>query len=336
MTMTLVTSNEPVLETPFWTDTLSPKEDGRIPVPLLPATYRNKEHEVHIVGSDPYHFLENDLDVARLNRIHKWLWLVGLPGSPRPLHYQILKKRAIVLTEQMDLHLVWSPSRILIKPLPRYLLSPQFWQTNLCPHPSLYRIALGFLLSWVALIEKESDFKLAMLNGFLPDDMTWSGWLVVAGEVMLKPTPFRTRLSEHRTIGVIIDNKEIVNNRFLYGELRVGRLNWIYRFGLGQLRGYLSSCTTYASFVQENVNSLIALFAYATIVLSAMQVGLGTSYLADSEVFDTASSVFTLFSIFAPLAAIVGILLVLAVFILFNLFHMIKKQTRRRLQRDGV
>lgn len=88
--------------------------------------------------------------------------------------------------------------------------------------------------------------------------------------------------------------------------------------------------------MQENVNSLIALFAYATIILSAMQVGLGTKLLSDSEAFDTASSVFTLFSIFAPLAAVAGILMVLGFFVLLNLGHMLRKQARRRLQRDGV
>ncbi|PVH96488.1 hypothetical protein DM02DRAFT_644742 [Periconia macrospinosa] len=331
------TKHEYVLESPLWTDALKPSLDGQASIPLLPATFRDKHYEIHVVrDEDALPFLEMDLDVARLNRVHKWMWLVGLPGSPRALHYQILKKRNIVLTEQMDLHLVWSPSRILIKPLPRYLLSPHFWRTNLCPHPHLYRVALGFLLSWIALVERESDFKLAVILGLLPAEMTWPDWLVLAREVMLRPAPSRTRSNEARTIAAIVDNKEIVNNRFLYGELRVGRLNWIYRFRLGYLRGYLSSCTTYRSFLQENVNSLIAIFAYATIVLSAMQVGLGTSYLSESKAFDLASSVFTLFSIFAPLVAVTGIVCVLVVFILYNLGHTIRRQVRRRLQRDGV
>lgn len=252
---------EHALDSPLWTNVLKLKEDGRILTPLLPATYRNEEHEVRVVSGDAYSFLQHDLNVSRLNRIHRWLWMVGLPGSPRPLHYQIMKKRALVLTEQMDLHLVWSPSRILIKPLPRYLLSPDFWQASLCPHPHLYRIALGFLLSWVALIEKESDFKIAMANGYLPDEMTWSAWLIIVGEVMLRPAPARTRLPQHHTIGIIVDNKKLVNNRFLYGELRIGRLNMIYRFALGHFRGYLSSCTTYgcewASILNHNDSTIL-------------------------------------------------------------------------------
>ncbi|KAF2019801.1 hypothetical protein BU24DRAFT_431467 [Aaosphaeria arxii CBS 175.79] len=283
-------------------------------IPLLPTTYRNRQHMVRLVKADVQAFLEFELDVTRLNVIHDWLWLVGLPTSPRALHYQRLKKREIVVTEQLDLHLVWRPTRILIKPLPRFLLCPQFWQCSICPDRDLYCVALGFLLSYVALIEREVDFHIARSLDLIPSDLTWAGWLALAEEISHTP----------------------VNRRFFYGELRLGRLNWIYRLVLGKPRGYLSGCTTYGAFMRDNVNSLITLFAYTTIVLSAMQVGLSTQLLADNYAFGMASYVFSVFSILAPLSAIMIIVLLMGFIFIINLLRTLRIRGKRIRQGAGV
>ncbi|KAF1941639.1 hypothetical protein EJ02DRAFT_327736, partial [Clathrospora elynae] len=269
-------------------------------IPLLPATYRQK-YKIKPVGNDIRAFLNVELSVNRLNEVHRWLWLVGLPSAPRPLHYQVVKKREIVVTEQLDLHLVWSStssSSIFIKPLPRFLLCPTFWRTQICPDWNLYETALGLLLSYVALIEREVDYNLAIYHGLIPNEVTWLGWLALVEELFCRPS---------------------VNKRFLYGELRLGRLDWIYRLTRGDMRGYLSGCTTYGAFMRDNVNSLIALFAYTTIVLSAMQVGLGTDSLAGDYSFGMASYIFSIFSIVAPLACIAGILCVVTMMFVINL-----------------
>ena len=127
-----------------------------------------------------------------------------------------------------------------------------------------------------------------------------------------------------------------VNRRFYYGELRLGRLNWIYRLLLGKPRGYLSGCTTYGEFMKENVNSLITLFAYTTIVLSAMQVGLATQWLEDNYAFGMASYVFSIFSIVAPISAILFLVLVLGFVFTINLLRTLRIRKRRRLQGAGV
>ncbi|KAI4858955.1 hypothetical protein F4820DRAFT_193497 [Hypoxylon rubiginosum] len=49
----------------------------------------------------------------------------------RPLHHQLLLDRDVVIAEQMDLHLVWTPGRIFLKPLPPFLLEPRFWRDQL-------------------------------------------------------------------------------------------------------------------------------------------------------------------------------------------------------------
>ncbi len=316
--------------------TASSDGSSQLEVPLLPATYR-KDYKIEPVGNNIGAFLDIELNVRRLNEVHEWLWLVGLPSAPRPLHYQVVKKREIVVTEQMDLHLVWtssSSSSILLKPVPRFLLCPTFWATEICPRQHLYETALGFLLSYVALIEREVDYNLAINHGLIPKEVTWTGWLALVDEVVRASVQTHTTKTSAVSSASSLEGLPAVNQRFNYGELRLGRLNWIYRLAKGEFRGYLSGCTTYGAFMRDNVNSLITLFAYTTIVLSAMQVGLATEPLANDYSFGMASYVFSMFSILAPLACIVAIIGVLAVMFVINLARTLG--IRRQKRRQGV
>lgn len=56
---------------------------------------------------DLEHYLAGALSVRRLNAIHDWLWRAGLPGRVQALHHQKVLRRHILVTERMDLHLVW-------------------------------------------------------------------------------------------------------------------------------------------------------------------------------------------------------------------------------------
>ena len=240
-----------------------------------------------------------------------------------------------MVTEQLDLHLIWTSSKsssILVKPLPRFLFCPVFWQTEICPRQHLYETALGFLLSYVALIEREVDYNLAIFHGLIPKEITWAVWLALVSEIICtlpQAVPFNSALAPSVDV---MEGHLGVNERFIYGELRLGRLNWIYRLVMGETRGYLSGCTTYGSFMRENINSLITWFAYTTIVLSAMQVGLSTTPLEDNHSFSMASFVFSIFSILAPLACILAITVIMAVMVILNLVRTlrIRKQKRRR------
>ncbi|KAF2652570.1 hypothetical protein K491DRAFT_718796 [Lophiostoma macrostomum CBS 122681] len=326
------------MEPPFRKELLqstSHESDAQLVTPLLPATYRNRHHMVRLVSSDIRAFLNHELDVHRLEKIHSYLWLTGLPTAPRALHYQRLKKRDIVVTEQLDLHCVWSPSRIFIKPLPRWLFSPQFWHHEICGHPHLYQTALGFLLSHVALIEREADYHLAISLHLIPAEITWSGWLEFVEEIVRMSSQSNAFISRPSLISSLEPHVPI-NPRFYYGELRLGRLNWIYRLVLWKPRGYMSGCTTYGAFLRDNTNSLITLFAYTTIVLSAMQVGLGTQWLQDDYAFGMASYVFSVFSILAPLSAIVFLILVLGTLFVINLLRTLRIRKKRQLQGAGV
>ena len=106
----------------------------------------------------------------------------------------------------MDLHLLWTnDGRMFIKPLPRYLLSPEFWIENLCCPPScecknyhpteenstntcgseydtnppfqecqrrkLQKCAMGFLYTYACLISYESDFTIAVDKHLCPSGL---------------------------------------------------------------------------------------------------------------------------------------------------------------------
>ncbi|KAH7012040.1 uncharacterized protein B0I36DRAFT_369890 [Microdochium trichocladiopsis] len=112
-------------------------------------------------GADFETSKELDLQTPKLDLLHKYLWLAGLPRPARTLHRQRLLGRIIVITENPDEHLVWHETSIFVKPLPEYLLSHDFWSTNL---------------------------KIAHETGLLPDDVDWTIWTLLARDVIRNQT----------------------------------------------------------------------------------------------------------------------------------------------------
>ncbi|KAI8945437.1 hypothetical protein F4801DRAFT_127694 [Xylaria longipes] len=268
---------------------------------LLPASFRTDKDDIAPLKLDNIHYFEKELGVARLSQLSEWLWVAGRPMPSRPLHYQLLLGREIIIVEQMDLHLVWTSGRMFLKPIPRYLLEPDFWTIylacqrdyqcsqaieNPCRHEKLRKCALGFLFSYAALICYESDFRLAQERHLLPEQIQWHDWRTLVEELN----------TEH-----IYDK---INVRYIYGELRLSRLNKIqYLHSTVGFRGYMSSWNRYGDFFYDNFTWLASATVYVAIVLTAMQVGLATESLAENQAFQSASYGFTVFSIVGPLAA---------------------------------
>lgn len=292
---------------------------------MIPACYRTQSDNLVLPSLGDTAWIENELDLERLHRINHRLWLVGRPTLPRPLHHQILLGREVSVTEQMDMHLVWTAGHMYLKPLPRFLLEPQFWKEYLlcapncdcttgngapenfatsapkkankpkgantpeepkeCKHSKLYKIALGFLFSYVALIRHESDLSIAKEKFLVPMDVDWPYWTSLVQQ--LDPEHIYPKIDQ----------------RFLYGELRLSRLNKIYKLTQKPgLRGYVYAWQTYGSFFQEYFGVLAAVTVYVAIILTAMQVGLATNQLKENEGFHRASYGFTVLSILGPLA----------------------------------
>ena len=93
--------------------------------PVFPSIIYQRNHFVR-PNKSPVVYLSLDLKTPRLNAIHRYLWLAGLPNAARPLHRQRLLGRSILITEDTSEHLVWFESQIFVKPLPEYLLDYEY------------------------------------------------------------------------------------------------------------------------------------------------------------------------------------------------------------------
>jgi uncharacterized membrane protein (DUF485 family) len=294
---------------------------------LLPATARGLNHDLFAPASPPQnlHFLENELSLKKLNAIHTSLWKAGRPTPARHLGHQLVLSREIVLTEEMGLHLIWGKKAIYIKPLPKFLLVDSFWAANLDAlstdttelselRQELNACARGFLYSYCSLIAYESDFDIAKAYKLLPHDVTWIDWRKWVNEVLGSCT------------------YDTINPRFWYGELRLGRLNKIYRYEKRHvLRGYsrIGAPSTYSELLSDNFGLLATILGYVVIVLTAMQVGLATSHLGSSIAFQDVSWGFTVLSMVAPLLAMVMILLFFVIMFLWNWHATLKFEKMR-------
>src|SRR2546421_2784616 len=258
----------------------------------IPWTVRTRTGKVILPRDDLEAFVRNELDVSRLEEIKDRLWLAGRVHNIRPLHRQQLVGRKILVTEQADLHLLWQDDKIFVKPLPAWLLDGDFFQKH-DPAGSMLPAARGFLNSYILLISYEIDFILAQELHLLPPDVDWKGWLDIVQDLLPD----------------FLGDERKISPRYHYGELRLSRINWIYRFDprfrfRHFCRGYHSSSQTFQSFLNRNFGWLLVVFVYFTILLTALQVGLATNQLRDSAPFNAASYGFTIFSLVAPLVTI--------------------------------
>lgn len=262
---------------------------------LLPRLVRRSDGSFIQPCKEPTAFVHHQLDVSRLDRIARHLWLAGRIGNVHPLHRQHLLGRQVIVTEQSDLHLLWINVTIFIKPLPGWLLDEDFCKEYIPTSPYLQASANGLLRTYACLITYESDFALAINLRLLPQSTTWRAWQEFVQDSLLP------LCLQH--------NKANFAPRYTYGELRLSRINLLYRF-LPELklkylfRGYHYGSQSYQRFLERNFAWLIAGFAYIALVLTAMQVGLQTTQLQTSAAFNAASAGFTIFSIIVPLFAV--------------------------------
>jgi hypothetical protein len=245
------------------------------------------------------------------------------------------------------MHLVWGGGKIFLKPLPRYLLEPEFWTSNLppgaptgdgqvadlitggkisatrqgvsastrvpmalygsppLPRPGIRESALGLLYTYACLIAHPVDLKLALEQGLIPKDgqnePDWATWRKLAAE-LLQPKISRQ-----------------VHRRFWRGELRLGRLNWIYVFrDMPSFQMYHNLWHSYTDFFAANVSWVATSTIYGAIVLTAMQVGLSTDALKDNVAFQQASYGFTVFAILGPIIIVSLVLVVLIIVLIPN------------------
>ncbi|TFB01914.1 hypothetical protein CCMA1212_006283 [Trichoderma ghanense] len=328
---------------------------------LLPASYHFYEQAVsgrrRRRVADPSQnvaaFLDTELSLQQLEGIDKHLWLAGAKRPPTQLHLQVAIGRNIVLADRIDLHLLWSgDGKLFVKPLSRFLLSPDFWQTHLtcldfCPcsdrvesalskesqpaieaghalpsnptcKESLRKVARGFLYTYVCLVSTESDFTIAIDKRLLPretDDspIKWAQWQRFVREILAQHDSTR------------------VHPRFVRAELRLSRINAIHRtkqFVFSE--AYFGGWNNYSSFFRDNLAWIAAITAYLVLILTAMQVGLATERLQANTAFQQASYAFTLLAILGPVC-MVSLVVLRALIELAKDLRVIFKQEKRRV-----
>ncbi|KAF2727899.1 hypothetical protein EJ04DRAFT_547037 [Polyplosphaeria fusca] len=242
-----------------------------------------------------------ELKTPRLNDIHHHLWLAGPPTAARPLHRQRLMGRNILITEDPDEHLVWFEDQIFIKPLPDFLLDWESWKSHLCSDLELRKAACGLLLSYAWLVRYKSDLDIAKGAGLMLKVVEWPNWVEFINFFLAN-----------------IDCKTLssVNQRYRYGELRLTRLDTIYRLSppIYSLRnfiwGYQSRPTWYQAFFGRNFRWMLAGFASLAVLMAALQVGLATIALQGNAPFQKVSYGLTITCLVAVAASLAVIILV--------------------------
>jgi hypothetical protein len=285
----------------------------------------DKEHELEVVGGPSskensnalnlpgyprrtfqgdfavYKFLRDELCSVDLDKITPYLWWMSNQNSASisPLHRQQVKNRTIIISEEPKLHLIWHYDRIFVKPLPKYLLSYDFWDRFLTGKENqaldaqathVREAALGFLRTYFHLIKYESDFRIAQDDKLqlLPVGVTWEQFCA-----------FSERFDE-------ISDQE-VSLRYHYGEIRLSRLNFYGKFLLRRAQ-YHRVNLQYRDFFLWFYGPLLAICAIMSLILSAMQVGTAVQALDTEEQgrpFFEASFRFSVASIVIVLAAVV-------------------------------
>lgn len=254
-----------------------------------------------------YEYLEGDLRTNFLDRMAPYLWLISTQSASNisPLHHQRIKRRQIILTEDPRLHLVWIEDRIFIKPLPKYLLSYNFWtryllsqtmqmyrrgEQSLPSHTEMYpnwnrstepiiQAAKGLFRSYAHLVKYESDFELAIQHRLVPATVTFEQFC-----------DFKSRFLD-------IEDEE-VSPRYIYGELRLTRLNILSKVLFHKWNYEPVQHQSY-QYLQKFYGPLLFIFGCFSVTLGAMQVEMAVESLTDYRwtSFWTFCRYFSIFSI---------------------------------------
>ena len=198
----------------------------------------------------PSEILKADFSTADLNNIHSYLWIAGSHGNISPLHHQRVLLREIIPSELARLHLVWFDRNIYVKPLPDSLID-----INRCPDTSSDPSGsiTGFLRSYCSLIRYPIDLVLAKKSHLISEDVTWEQWVAFHDAIILKT------------------NDSHNNRRYDYGELRLNRLDIIYRL-TGRGLTYFTVHRNYKTYFAQYFSLFVTVFAFAAVILAAMQV----------------------------------------------------------------
>jgi hypothetical protein len=141
---------------------------------------------------------EGDIDLQRRELAAEVeLATLRLPWSPssfrykekkeryNSLHHQLVLNRKIVLTERPELHLTISKKVIFLKPLPKFMFHRDFLNAHVARNQARNGSACGMFLSYVFLINHETDLRIAHSHYLLPEDISWAAWALMVENFLL-------------------------------------------------------------------------------------------------------------------------------------------------------
>lgn len=160
--------------------------------------------------------------------------------------------------------------------------------------------ALGFVRSYGYLVRHESDFKLALAHGLLPNDgdCTWPA--------------FSAYTSGFRGVSV-----ERVSAQWQFGDLRLSRLNLWAPFFIGSWN-FRDVTWTYKAYFTRFYGPILFIVGVFSVVLSAMQVVLAGNLTMFGSSWRVLEDVFLWFAVATIIIAVavslflLGTLIVLA------------------------
>jgi hypothetical protein len=272
--------------------------DGQTKISSTSKLHRLPGHpRVPLAKTDVRDLLEREMMTPDLNRMAPHLWLVAKPSSDHcsPLHEQVIRGRNIVITENPELHLCWIDSKVFIKPIPRYLLSWAFWQHYLDGSDAdsdpktktkLIEAVLGYMRSYSFLIRHESDYRIAVKEHLIHVTTTYEDFAI-----------FISSFAE------IQDSQ--VSPRYRFGELRLRRLN-MWSPLLLKKTYFHKIAWQYSDYLAQYYAPYLFFFSIFSVVLSAMQVGVGAK--TDWQSFYNYSAWFSVATLVVVCLVMLGII----------------------------
>jgi hypothetical protein len=217
--------------------------------------------------------------------------------------------RRLIITEDPALHLLWRLNEIFLKPIPHFLLHFDTFEMSLCHETEesedIYDAALGLLASYTKLVIFEIDLRIAQDHGLVPPSVSYAQWVDFANSFL------------QLSVGLPLPP------RYDFGELRLSRVNLIYRFSPGLfprhlIRGYFSDHDRYDTFLESRFRWMLVVFAYISVILSAFQVALGSDQARGTRNFDNVAWIISIISLLFVAGSLATIMILLVLLFVVN------------------
>ena len=219
------------------------------------------------------HCLE-DLDTPLMNKLGDKLWNVSpTPEVPPLSQHQVLDRR-IQVTEDPSVHLLWTEGIIYVKPLPAYLTSFAFWEYLLDTsndaitseeRDRLKATALGFMRSYASLVQRRSDFNIAVRHDLLGSftDVSFEQFIAFISSFDSVPDL-------------------LITSRWRCGVIKLDALNFHSAFRLRRwhLNRYESR---FGAFFQQFFPIALFIWAFFSVILNSMQVILNARQFSGTD-----------------------------------------------------